>query len=84
MMFEVGKEYQIKMNEGDGYSTAIWKVEAVDMPLIKITREHTSAQILNTASLVFVSAEEYVRDLEAERAWASILSRGEVEGDRNQ
>ena len=63
-MFEIGKEYTIRMNDGEGESSINAKVLKVEMPLIVI--EHGGGEvIINTSSLGFVSAE---RDDEETRA----------------
>lgn len=55
-MFEIGKDYTIRMNDGEGESSFNGKVLKVELPLIVV--EHGGGeQIINTSSLGFVSAE---------------------------
>ena len=63
-MFEVGKEYRIKMNDGESESSFNGKVLKIEMPLLAVEYGGTEL-IINTASLGFVSAE---RDDEDTRA----------------
>lgn len=63
-MFEVGKEYTIRMNDGEGESSFNGKLLRVELPLIVV--EHGGGEkIINIGSLGFVSAE---RDDEEIRA----------------
>jgi len=45
------------MDEGSGIGSSDWKIESVEMPLIKISNGHTPDRIVNTASPVFAFAE---------------------------
>jgi hypothetical protein len=56
-MFQAGKWYTIHMDEGTGVGYSDWKIESIEMPLIKISNGHTADRIVNTASPVFAYAE---------------------------
>lgn len=60
-MFEVGREYEFHIVEddprGSGVVRQVWKVEAIEGSLLKLSNPHVNApEILNTASARFVKA----------------------------
>lgn len=60
-MFEVGREYRFHVVEdspgGSGVSEQVWKVDAIEGHLLKLSNPHAKAsEILNTASSRFVKA----------------------------
>ena len=60
-MFEAGKSYRFKMwdpGEDEIVEYAPCEVISVELPLIKIRSEGIE-EIINTASIIFVSAKEY-------------------------
>lgn len=66
-MFEVGKDYTIKMNDGEGESSFNAKLLRAELPLIVV--EHGGGElIINTSSLGFVSAERDDEEVRAAKA----------------
>ena len=56
-MFEVGRDYAIKMFEDGDEGYSVWTVVEVEFPLIKLRNPYAKDRIVNTASLNFISAE---------------------------
>jgi hypothetical protein len=73
-MFELGKDYSIRMIEEGGENQSLWTVSEIEMPLIKLTSRHQRAdRVPNTSSANFISAEEVPYDAEAEQRWRELL-----------
>jgi hypothetical protein len=56
-MFEVGRDYEIRMIEGGDETSFVWTIAAFEPPLIKVTSRHVPERIINTSSHAFISAE---------------------------
>lgn len=66
-MFEVGKDYTIRMNDGEGESSFNGRLLRAELPLIVV--EHGGGElIINTGSLGFVSAERDDEEVRAAKA----------------
>lgn len=56
-MFEVGKAYAFKVNDGEGVNSFKGNLLAVNLPLIEVERSGGKKVIINVGSSDFVSAE---------------------------
>ena len=78
-MFKVGKDYKIRMNDGEGESSFNATLLRADLPLIVV--EHGGGElIINTGSLGFVSAERDDEEIRAAKLakhneWLDSLDR---------
>jgi hypothetical protein len=72
-MFEAGKDYHFRMLENGGEATFVARVEEVHGTLIRISSQFDKERIVNTASQLFVSAEPYERDPQAEARFEKLM-----------
>lgn len=56
-MFEIGKNYDVTMIEGDEEGRSLWKVVAFEHPLLKLYNQYEGELVVNVMSLNFVSAK---------------------------
>lgn len=79
-MFEVGKIYTIRMQDGESQSYFEAKLLSVDLPLIEV--EHgASKKIINVGSVAFVSADR--DDEELVEAQSHFLASMEPDPDND-
>ena len=80
-MFEVGKDYMIKMHDGESQSSFNARLLSVDLPLIEV--EHGASKvIINIGSSGFVSAERDDEELRAAKLAAHNHFIASLEGDQ--
>lgn len=80
MMFEVGKDYRITTYMNGADSTATYTVEGVEGGLLVLKASWSDDRIIfNTASSVFVSAQEVVIDPKDAAAWNDFVNNAPFE-----
>lgn len=58
-MFDVGKNCEVTMIEGDEEGRSLWKIVAFEHPLLKLDNQYEGELIVNVTSPNFVSAKAF-------------------------